>query len=116
MAGAISRKIDCTRMPLYDFVCPACQYRFTDLTRANAKVHCPRCTQESNRLVSRFGIGSSEESRFAKAADELGQADSYAQALPLVRELGRSLEEDCSGIAEEAFEQSSSNPHDLAQQ
>ncbi len=52
-------------MPLYEYVCPSCDFRFEllrSLRQADEKVSCPRCQSTANRIMSTFACFSKEES------------------------------------------------------
>lgn len=57
-------------MPLYDFVCRACEERFESLVRSGDQPVCPACGGiELERLLSTFGVKTeaTTKSAFAKA-------------------------------------------------
>jgi putative FmdB family regulatory protein len=39
-------------MPLYDYECPHCQYRFEAIVRVDDVVDCPQCGRRCQRLPS----------------------------------------------------------------
>lgn len=44
-------------MPLYEYVCPECQYKFEKirpLSQADQPVPCPRCQGEARKVMSTF--------------------------------------------------------------
>ena len=49
-------------MPIYEFACSQCDYKFEDLVSANFdlhEIHCPKCGANSPRkLMSAFGFSS----------------------------------------------------------
>lgn len=60
-------------MPIYEYVCRSCRRRSSILFRSYSQVSEPVCThcgsQEMTRLVSRFAVAKSEESRLDDLAD-----------------------------------------------
>jgi putative FmdB family regulatory protein len=64
-------------MPLYLYVCRACQHEFETLVRAGNEPSCPACkSQDLERQPSTFAVKSSERSR--TAADRKIKRDSEA--------------------------------------
>lgn len=43
-------------MPIYEFICETCDYKFTALCKIGEKVSCPKCGGEPKRLFSTFTI------------------------------------------------------------
>ena len=60
-------------MPIYEYVCRTCKRRSSILFRSFSQVSEPECThcgsKDLNRLVSRFAVAKSEESRMDDLAD-----------------------------------------------
>ena len=51
-------------MPLYDFVCRACQHQFEALVRGSDAPTCPECrSQDLERLLSTFAMSSLEHTK-----------------------------------------------------
>ena len=47
-------------MPLYEYICHACSYRFDKMVaRINSDVRCPICQGDVKKLMSTFSIGHS---------------------------------------------------------
>lgn len=68
---------------------------------------CPRCGEPAPRLVSRFRRGRNDEERLDAMADRLDDMDevgSSTEMRKMVREMGRSGEDDASDELEEMFE------------
>lgn len=60
-------------MPIYEYICPQCNGRFSKLVAGfsdPADLHCPRCHNTAvRRAVSRVSVVRSEESRLDAMAD-----------------------------------------------
>jgi hypothetical protein len=69
---------------------------------------CPKCgSDKSERLVSRFTRGRSEDARVDEMADQLelyGEPDSAAEMRNMVREMGKAMDDDMADDMEEMFE------------
>lgn len=63
-------------MPVYEFHCNSCRRVFSVLVRsfsADVVAVCPRCgAQDARRLISRFSVGHSEDSRADRLTDMAG--------------------------------------------
>src|SRR5512146_2653025 len=47
-------------MPIYEFICDACEAQFEELVRNGGPITCPACSsQEVRRLFSKFAVHSS---------------------------------------------------------
>ena len=47
-------------MPVYEYSCEACNYKFDRLVGTyNSKVNCPICQGEVKKLMSSFSVGTS---------------------------------------------------------
>ena len=47
-------------MPIYEFICNACEAPFEELVRNGERPHCPTCeTRDVRRILSRFAVHSS---------------------------------------------------------
>lgn len=103
-------------MPIYEYTCDSCGKRVSLLIR---NIHhpaapvCPRCGgQELTRLLSRFAVVKSEESRLERMADpgnfgDLDENDpkSVARwAKRMGKEMGEDVGEDFDQMMEEAME------------
>ena len=63
-------------MPLYDFVCRACQERFEALVRPGSTTACPACqSQDLERLPSSFAVSTAERRQASAAQSRKRQAD-----------------------------------------
>ena len=95
-------------MPIYEFLCPSCRSKFTDLrppSERDAPATCPSCEHTSdNRLVSKFRMGRSEDERLDALSDSLIEPDSPTEMRRQAREVGKAMDEDLSDEMEEAFE------------
>ncbi|HLO98311.1 MAG TPA: zinc ribbon domain-containing protein, partial [Fimbriimonas sp.] len=96
-------------MPVYEFLCQQCNKRFSDLVSVGAPSPvCPVCSApNTQKLVSKFVRGRSEEARLDDAADriELMDAPESASATrQMFRELGKAVDDDASDQLEEMFE------------
>ncbi len=124
-------------MPIYEYVCPACNGRFQKLVQGFSDplgLACPRCgSAQVRRAVSRFATLKSEEARIDSLADPssfagLDESDprSIARwAKKLGKELGddagedwdemvdQMLEEELNGKGEEGAEGGSSKSDNL---
>lgn len=104
-------------MPIYEYACNSCRKRVSLLIR---NIHnplmpaCPRCeSREMTRLLSRFAVVKSEESRFERMADpsnfgDLDENDpkSVARwAKRMGKEMGEDVGEDFDQMMEEATEE-----------
>ena len=52
-------------MPIYEYVCPACEVKFEllrPLSQAGEKASCPHCHQNSERVLSTFACFSTDDS------------------------------------------------------
>jgi putative FmdB family regulatory protein len=104
-------------MPIYEYLCPACNGRFQKLVRGfsdPAGLACPRCGSTAvQRAVSRVAVLKSEESRADALADPsmfagLDENDprSIARwAKKLGKELGEEAGEDWDSMVEEMLEE-----------
>jgi putative FmdB family regulatory protein len=94
-----------SRMPLYEYRCTSCKKRVTILTlrvSEEADAVCDRCGGRSlERLMSRFAMGRSEESRLDALSDpsKLGDLDANdpASMARWVKRMGREMGEDVGG-------------------
>jgi putative FmdB family regulatory protein len=98
---------DCP-MPIYEFQCPSCGKRFSDLLPLGTSVGvCTFCGAKSDeKRVSRIQRARSESDRLDEISDQLegmGEADESAME-GVVREMGKALDEDFSEDLSEAFE------------
>ena len=68
-------------MPIYEYVCPACELKFEMLrpmSRSHEKAACPDCKQESERVLSTFACCSMDESGMSSAIGGGGSCASCA--------------------------------------
>ncbi len=52
-------------MPIYEYVCPACESKFEilrPLSQATEGASCPQCQQDAERILSTFACFSTDES------------------------------------------------------
>jgi len=52
-------------MPIYEYVCPDCEFKFELLrpvSQASEAASCPRCHQSAERVLSTFACFSTDES------------------------------------------------------
>jgi len=52
-------------MPIYEYLCPACNYKFEmrrPLGEASSETRCPKCGGVASRLFSRFACFSKDSS------------------------------------------------------
>ena len=106
-------------MPIYEYQCAGCKKRVTLLVRSISNPPapaCPRCgSHELTRLLSRFAVVKSEESRLDRMADpstfgDLDETDpkSVARwAKRMGKELGEDVGEDFDEMMEGAIEDES---------
>lgn len=104
-------------MPIYEYQCNSCKKRVSLLIRSMtnpAMPVCSRCgSREMTRLLSRFAVVKSEESRFEKMADpsnfgDLDENDPKSVARWAKRmgeELGEDAGEDFDEMMEGAMEE-----------
>ena len=104
-------------MPIYEYSCSGCTKRVSLLIRnitTPAKPVCPRCgSRELTRLLSRFAVVKSEESRLESMADpsKFGDLDendpkSVARwAKRMGKEMGEDVGEDFDEMMEGAMEE-----------
>jgi putative FmdB family regulatory protein len=104
-------------MPIYEYMCPACQGRFQKLVRGfddPPGLACPRCNSvEVKRAVSRFATLKSEDARVEALADPsnfagLDESDprSIARwAKRLGKELGEDAGEDWDEVVDSMLEE-----------
>jgi putative FmdB family regulatory protein len=104
-------------MPIYEYACQSCRKRVSLLIRNIHTPHTPVCTRcggrELTRLLSRFAVVKSEESRLERMADlsnfgDLDENDpkSVARwAKRMGKEMGEDLGEDFDQMMEEAVEE-----------
>lgn len=104
-------------MPIYEYLCPACNGKFQKLVRGFSDpegLACPRCgSEEVRRAVSRFATMKSEEDRVEALADPstlagLDESDprSIARwAKRLGKELGEDAGEDWDEMVEQMLEE-----------
>lgn len=104
-------------MPIYEYLCPACNGKFQKLVRGfsdPAGLACPRCGgTEVRRAVSRFATLKSEDERVEALADPstlagLDESDprSIARwAKRLGKELGEDAGEDWDQMVDEMLEE-----------
>ena len=95
-------------MPIYEFSCPSCRAKFSDLRSfedREAPATCPKCGASTDaRLISRFVRGRSEDARLDDLSDRLEEPDSPTEMRRQVREFGKAMDEDMADAMEEAFE------------
>jgi len=54
-------------MPIYEYVCPSCEFKFEllrPLSQASDGADCPRCHEKAERKLSTFACFSKESSGF----------------------------------------------------
>jgi putative FmdB family regulatory protein len=92
-------------MPIYEYECAECHRRTSVLTlrvREKAKPHCGKCgSRKMHRLMSRFAVPRSEESRMDALADPanfagLDEKDPKSLARAM-RKMGREMGDEFSG-------------------
>jgi putative FmdB family regulatory protein len=57
-------------MPIYEYVCPSCDFKFEllrSLSQADEGVSCPRCQNDARRIMSTFACFSKEEGGLTSA-------------------------------------------------
>ena len=95
-------------MPLYEYRCPACGAKFSDLADVDAAAPtCPKCgNAETRRLISSFQRGRGEDERIDHAAAALQAADpaSGAEVGAAVANVGKALDEDLSSDMQQMYE------------
>ena len=98
-------------MPVYEFRCRDCSRRFSVLAGlevAPEDRRCPHCgSVATDKLVSRFSRGRTEDDRVDELADRLelyGEPDSPAAKRAMAREMGKAIDEDASEEMEELIE------------
>jgi putative FmdB family regulatory protein len=99
-------------MPIYDYRCQGCGRRISLLFQTYAAADnatCPRCgSQDLSRLVTRFAVVRSEESRLDDAADpaEFGDVDEDdpRSVARWARRMGKELGEDLGPEYEEMID------------
>jgi putative FmdB family regulatory protein len=100
-------------MPIYEYLCPACNGKFQKLVRGFSDpegLACPRCgSPEVRRAVSRFATLKTEEDRVESLADPstlagLDESDPRAIAR-WAKRLGKELGEDAGEDWDEMVEQ-----------
>jgi putative FmdB family regulatory protein len=100
-------------MPIYDYRCAGCRRRISLLFQTYAAAvdaACPHCgSHDLARLVTRFAVGRSEESRLDDLADpasfgDLDESDPRSVAR-WARRMGEELGEDLGGDFGEMVEQ-----------
>lgn len=104
-------------MPIYEYLCPACNGKFQRLVRGFADppgLACPRCgSAEVRRAVSRFATLKSEDDRIEALADPstlsgLDESDPRAiarWAKKLGKELGDDAGEDWDEMVDQMLEE-----------
>jgi putative FmdB family regulatory protein len=111
-------------MPIYEYLCPACNGRFQKLVRGfsdPAGLACPRCgSPKVQRAISRVSVLKSEESR----ADTLADASMFAGldendpksiarwAKKLGKELGEDAGEDWDELVDQMLEEEMNGEED----
>lgn len=55
-------------MPVYEFLCKICSYKFSTLCKVGQEVSCPKCGGETKRLFSTFAISSKKSSEEASSS------------------------------------------------
>lgn len=51
-------------MPIYEYICPSCEYRFEilrPLSKATEAASCPRCQNDAERKLSTFACFSTND-------------------------------------------------------
>lgn len=104
-------------MPIYEYLCPACNGKFQKLVRGFSDPEglvCPRCgSPKVRRAVSRFATLKSEDDRIESLADPstlsgLDESDPRAiarWAKKLGKELGEDAGEDWDEMVEQMLEE-----------
>jgi putative FmdB family regulatory protein len=104
-------------MPIYEYLCPACNGKFQKLVRGFSDpqgLACPRCgNAEVRRAISRFATVKSEEARLDALADPsalagLDESDPRAiarWAKKLGKELGDDAGEDWDEMVDQMLEE-----------
>lgn len=104
-------------MPIYEYLCPACNGQFQKLVRGFSEpegLACPRCgNSHIQRAVSRFATIKSEEARLEAIADPsslagLDESDPRAiarWAKKLGKELGEDAGEDWDEMVDQMLEE-----------
>lgn len=104
-------------MPIYEYLCPACNGKFQKLVRGfsdPSNLACPRCSNSAvQRVVSRFATLKSEEARLESIADPsslagLDESDPRAiarWAKKLGKELGEDAGEDWDEMVDQMLEE-----------
>lgn len=98
-------------MPIFEYRCLDCGKKFQLLVGVVAgsdRDPCPHCgSSRAEKLVSRFARYRNEDDRLDELADRMdvmGEPDSPSQAVELVREMGKAMDEDTSEELVEMFE------------
>jgi putative FmdB family regulatory protein len=99
-------------MPIYEYVCGACNGRFQKLVGLNSStiIACPRCaSQNVQKVVSRFAVIQSEEARLESLADPstLGGLDMNdpASVARWAKNMGKQLGEEAGDDWDETVDQ-----------
>lgn len=98
-------------MPVFEYRCGSCGRKFSALVGMVAQPddeRCPKCgSSETQKLVSRFVRGRTEDDRIDDLADRfetMGEPDDSVEMRRMVREMGKAMDEDSSDEMEELFE------------
>lgn len=97
-------------MPIYEFACQSCGKRSSQLVSISSEDldPCPHCGRaDLTKLVSRFRMGRSEDTRVEELANRLeamGEPDSPSDMRHMVREMGKAMDDDMADDMEEMFE------------
>lgn len=100
-------------MPIYEYRCLACRRRFSVFFLPPEHPDPPRCTRcggtDVTRLMSRFSMVRSEESRLESLADPSGLGDldesDPRSAARWMRRMGREMGDDLGSDFDEAVEE-----------
>lgn len=86
-------------MPLYEYKCNDCRYKFTffkSLEERNENLSCPKCKSEKvKRIISSFAMIGARESKLGDSSynnsseSEVVYPDDYLESLPPCHELRR---------------------------
>ena len=66
-------------MPIYEYVCDTCDYKFDKLQSMNARgADCPRCIQPAQRAISLFSAVTTSYDGYPGSLASMGGCDACA--------------------------------------